>query len=908
MAVTDSPREPTFVGRHDEVRRIVAAVTGPGAEDRPGVIVVVGEPGIGKSALLRHAVHRLREVATVRPVRIAGDPAETSLDFGLVDHMARTGGVSAQDRAEAASLSGGGPLEVGAWLVRIVDDVTAPGRLLIVLDDAQDADRPSLDAIAFAARRLRGDRAALIVATRPEGIASLPPGILRLAEDSGEMIHLSGLSPEEGAELVASVRGADTPARVVRRLVDRTGGHPLHLRILADEADDDALAAGAALPTVPSIGTLVVERMATVPDDARRFLDALAVLDSRVDGRTVAALAGLTDPAPAIEALSAAGLVDVHVSDGGSVTVTIRHRLMRDAIYGDLSVSDRLAMHGRAADLLDGDAALRHRVFAATGPDPALAAELIAAAERDHRRGSLHLAAEHLFRAASVSDPDVARDLILRGADHLVAVGRPFDARLDEIETFPDSALRSSVLGRARIASGAFGEAKVHLEDAWARLAHEDHRSEDAATIAETLAIIALSSLDADAVVRWGQRVGDAGGLGATMICHGLTLRGDFDEARRLLVESVPEPDATPAATADTHLARGIVELWSNNLEEARRQLASVLGASMERSLLQTITARSHLADTHLRAGRLVEAADMASEAIALLEDCEAVWLTPLPHSIAAYAQAALGDLDAARGHAAIGSAFADATGDAPATIWAGAAWLRIAEAARDWAEVVTIGDRMVEHDLHLVAEGINHWRVAYAEALAAEGRVADAGRVLDDLDGYVARTGDVSVAAEVARARGTVARLAGDPVAAMNAFEAGLALDAHLSRPLPRARLELATGSLLRRDGQRSAAASLLSDALRRLRSMGAEIWIELCERELAACGQRPAKRSGAAAAVDLTPQERIIARLVAEGRTNRQVAEELFVSVKTVEHHLSRIYAKLGVRTRTQMAAALS
>src|SRR5690606_33834865 len=147
-----------------------------------------------------------------------------------------------------------------------------------------------------------------------------------------------------------------------------------------------------------------------------------------------------------------------------------------------------------------------------------------------------------------------------------------------------------------------------------------------------------LSSLDAGAVVQWGERVGDAGGLGATMICHGLTLRGEFDEARRRVAEIEQRSDASALAVADAHLARGLADLWSNRLEDARRELASVLGATMEHSLLQSITARTHLADTHLRAGRVVEASDMVAEAIALLEDCEAVWLTPLPHSIAAYA------------------------------------------------------------------------------------------------------------------------------------------------------------------------------------------------------------------------------------------------------------------------------
>src|SRR5690606_32139642 len=117
----------------------------------------------------------------------------------------------------------------------------------------------------------------------------------------------------------------------------------------------------------------------------------------------------------------------------------------------------------------------------------------------------------------------------------------------------------------------------------------------------------------------------------------------------------------------------------------------------------------------------------------------------------------------------------------------------------------------------------------------------------------------------------------------------------------------ELVTAGHLRRSGQRAAAAELLARAVERLRRAGARLWLERCERELAACGLNPMKRSRHDAAAALTPQERIVARLAAEGHTNREVAEELYISVKTVEHHLSRVYAKLGVQGRVQMAAAL-
>src|SRR5690606_28633118 len=132
----------------------------------------------------------------------------------------------------------------------------------------------------------------------------------------------------------------------------------------------------------------------------------------------------------------------------------------------------------------------------------------------------------------------------------------------------------------------------------------------------------------------------------------------------------------------DALLARGIVGAWSNRLEAARRDLEGVRGATG--SIVQSLTARAHLADVHLRRGDLVEAADVAADAVQLLEDAQAGWLAPLPHSIAAYVHTASGDFARAEEHAQVAHSFARAAGDAPAMVWAEAAWLRLAEAQGD--------------------------------------------------------------------------------------------------------------------------------------------------------------------------------------------------------------------------------
>ena len=136
--------------------------------------------------------------------------------------------------------------------------------------------------------------------------------------------------------------------------------------------------------------------------------------------------------------------------------------------------------------------------------------------------------------------------------------------------------------------------------------------------------------------------------------------------------------------------------------------------------------------------------------------------------------------------------------------------------------------------------------------------------------------------------------------------FLAGLALDPVLARPFERARLELAAGQWHRRGGARTEAAQLLRAAVERFARLGAATWTARAERELAACGLTPARRAGAPMTAVLTAQEQVVARLVAAGHSNREVATELIISVKTVEHHLSRVYDKLGVRSRSRLAAA--
>lgn len=903
-----------FVGRDEECALLRRTLRSGGPDEVARALVVLGEPGMGKTALLDEALDTDSGHTVV--VRVAGDEAEAELDYGLIDQMVRATALATTSAADRLSARpGSDPLDVGARLLRVIDDLGADRRLVVVIDDAQVVDVPSLAALTFAARRLHADRFAVVVATRPEGLRRLPPGLIRLAERTNGTVHLAGLAPDAVAQLATAVRGRPLPDQATRRLHAHTDGHPLHTRILVEQISAEDLSGGEELTVLPSLRSLVGDRLVRCSPHARRLLEALSVLDEPTPIGTAAELGEVDSPLDAVEELVDLGLVDVEdttSAPAGPIAVSFRHDLVRSAIAGELPISRRTHLHQAAAALTSGTASLRHRVAAATGPDDELAHDLARQAEHDVARGARHAAAQHLFSAATLSAAGDAETYVLRGAEQLLAAGQPLGGRLVDIEHYDEEAPRNAVVGLARLAEGRFTEARPLLERAWLQASSADHDQVAPsllAAVCEAMAMISISALDADGVATWAQRVADTGAatLATTLVCHGLAFDGDLATARQRASALI---DAEPPGQldVDARLGRGIVHIWSNDIDAAQRDLSSILGGPAEHPFIQAVIARSHLADAHLRSGRLVEAADLAELAIGLLDDAQAVWLTPLPHSVAAYAHTAAGDLDRARRHADAASVYARATREAPATFWAEGAWLRIADAEGDHETAAAAGDRMIAARLHTVAEGINQWRAEYVEALAMIGRLDDAAEVLAGLDADTARSGDLSVATGAARARAALAVAHRDDAAARDAFEHGLSLDATAARPLPRARLELSAGAFERRGGRRRAAGAHLLAAARRLDAIGARLWLARCERELVACGLRPAKRSGTGPATDLTPQERVITRLVAEGRSNHQVAAELFVSVKTVEHHLTRIYAKLGVRNRTQMAAAMA
>ncbi len=885
----------TLFGRRDELARLDAALRDARA-GTPSVLLITGPAGIGKTSLLRA---RLLD-AEAHVLLAVADEDEADLEYGVLGQLLRG------HAPDGAPEPGDDAFRAGAVLLAAIDRLQADAPVVVVVDDAQWADERSLQALAFAARRLRADRVLVVAACRSEQVDHVPAALRRAVEAGGGTLELGPLAVAEVAELAEAVHRRPLTTAAARRLAEHAGGNPLHVRALLAELAPDALEATGRLPVPSTYAALVLERLQACPPAAEALVAALAVLGSAAPLADVAEIAGVDDPLPAVEALAAGALAELDDAATGP-RLRFAHDLVHAAVEQSLTASRTAQLHRRAAAVVAGDGALRHRLAATVGPDAELVALARSAAQAE---ASPDRAAGYLLAAAPLAaDEAETRQLVLTAATRLVLAGEPVDHLAAEIERFPPDPARDHVLGRVALGRGRLAEAEELLTRAWGGLADSGEPDTLVGPVADMLAIFAEHRGRFDEVAAWARTALDAGSQSlssAMMLSFGRAVvdgpAAAADELARVLAGA-----RSANVALDARLGLGIAQLYANRLEEAERTLVAVLASPRVRgSMLAFVNARMHLADRHFRAGRWADALDLAETTASIVADSGQEWLALLPHGIAAVVLAGQGQEARAREHAAATASLAEAVRLVPAQLLAAYAQLRIADAAADHERVVAVADRLGPGGQLHFPEWVHHYRATYAEALVATGRLDDAAAAAGALEREAAAGGDVSIAADAGRARGVVAAAMGDAASAQAAFAAALALDADACRPFERARLELAAGAHARRTRRRREASALLACALERLSALGAQPWIGRCERELEACGLRPAKRTRPRDDA-LTPQERTVARLVVTGLTNREVAAELVLSAKTIEFHLGRIYRKLGVRSRTELAARL-
>ena len=353
-------------------------------------------------------------------------------------------------------------------------------------------------------------------------------------------------------------------------------------------------------------------------------------------------------------------------------------------------------------------------------------------------------------------------------------------------------------------------------------------------------------------------------------------------------------------------MPQGWLQLVVDDIQGAQATLAETAPRALRSGSIRiAVWAYVWLSRAEFLVGAWDEAAVIAERAVSLLEETGHEWLRPLARWAAVGVPAARGEWRAAEEHVRLASA---RSGDYELMlVAAGLARAQLATARGDPEAVL----RAFEPVLAIrPREGVDEpgfwpWQDLYGDALVSAGRLEQAAAFLAPHEELAGQRGSRSSIARLARVRGRLEAAAGRP-GAETAFRHGLDQLERLPLPFERALLELAYGQMLRRHGQRRAAAGQLQAAHDRLTALGARPYLERCERELSACGLAPAKRNSFDPS-RLTAQELAVARLVAAGMSNRQVASELFISIKTVQFHLTHIYSKLRVGSRAELAAQL-
>lgn len=904
-----------FVGRAEELRLLYAELKQVRAGS-PRVVLVEGQPGIGKTSLLRQfLVHDDH----LRVLSASGDEAETRLPYGvlgqLVQAAQRTSG------AEGLPMTGPAPdedpLVAGAQLLHLLGELGVIGPLAVVVDDSHWSDKHSLQALSFALRRLHVDPVLTMLVTR-ENASTIPDGVRRLTATRGLHLHLDGLSVEELAPLASRIAGRALPRRLLDRLHEHTGGNPLHVETLLHELDLVALAASdSPLPAPRSFAMVTVSRLASCSPEARALVQAASVLGPPCSVVAACGVAAVEHLELALDEARDAGILKLQDAPTGPA-IAFAHPLLRAAVYHDLGPGRRSELHARAARVTDGVASLDHRIAATLAEDPDLATAVASHARHEAGRGAVASAAGYLVAAARLSGARSDRErFLLDAVEQLLLGGEVAEASrlVHDVKALPESVRRDYLLGQLAFLSGNRREAEELLLSAWERC-QERGDEELGPLVSLVLAQLCSTELRVDEAVAWSQRVTAgtaehlmAPALGVLVPCLGAAGRADESLA---LAGSLPEGDH-PLAIHDIEgvLGRGLVRMWVDDLRGACADLSAVVSATRSRpACVSGLIALCFLAEAEYRLGAWDDSLVHGDLAISLTEDSDQMWLAAFVYAGATWVRAARGDWAAAAAQVKAAQAVASQLGDPSSITCTAMAGVHLAFTRADHAALLQAVQPLLHFDERtpLCEPSVHPWRELYAEALVSLGRLGEAEEVVAKLDTVARALQRRSSLARAARVRGAFEAARQDPDAARESFEAALAHCDGLPAPFDRALVELAYGRFLRRAGERRAAGGHLGEAHSTFCRLGAEPFAQRCGDELAACGLAPRRWSSNAARFKLSPQELAVAKLVMSGATNREVATQLVVSVKTVEYHLGNLFAKLGIRSRRQLGARLA
>ncbi|MEY9910238.1 DNA-binding CsgD family transcriptional regulator [Catenulispora sp. MAP12-49] len=918
MSISDPRR--SLRGRRDEC----AALDRLPAEVKAGrsqVLVLRGEAGIGKSVLVEHLVD---SAAGCRIARAAGVESQMELAFAglhqlcapMMEHADRLPVAQRAALAVAFGVSPGSTPDrfmVGLAVLSLMAEVAEHEPLVCVVDDAQWLDQVSAQALAFVARRLLAERVALVFAVRAQALGPGEDPLAGLRE-----MTIGGLRDDDARALLNSVVPGRVDERVRERIIAEARGNPLALLELPRGLTAVELAGGFGRPDARLLASQIEQsfqrRVVSLSDATRRLLLTAAaepVGDVALLRRAAELLAGGADTGQAEAEAEAAGLIEF------GTRVRFRHPLVRSAVYRAADPIERREVHRALAEATDpgSDAERRawHRAHAAAGPDEAVAGELDRCADQAQARGGVAAAAAFLRQATELT-PDPAG----RAARAVAAARATFEAGdpdtalelvaaaqmgpLDELQ----HGLLARLRGRIAYARRRGGEAMPLLLDAADRLVGvDDGQAREAYLEAIGSAVSA-------------GRLGEAGALQKVAVAARSAPPGPQPPR---LVDSLLDGLATSFAEGYVQGAPLVKQALSGIRQEAANSedimrwfwpawlaaadmwddetwheltAQAVRGARQAGALNFLPLALTCRAVVHVYSGEFEEAAALAEESASILR------VTGNSHL--GYAGLLL---KAWRGDAATPTAAA-----------AGAQW------ASSWNEGRAIAGR------HYVNAVLYNGTGQYQDALSsarqacehddpglfgfALGELVEAGTRADAVDPAAAALGQLeerAIASGTGWALGVSARsralLSAGPDAE-RLYRESIEQLARSRVAVHLARSHLVYGEWLRRENRRRDAREQLRTAYEMLNRFGADAFAERARRELLATGESVRKRTEEARDA-LTAQETQIARLAGEGRTNPEIGAELFISPRTVEWHLRKIFTKLGIDSRRKLRAVL-
>jgi DNA-binding CsgD family transcriptional regulator len=878
--------------------------------------VLRGEPGVGKSALLEHMVER---AAGCRVARAAGVQSEMELAFAglhqlcgpMLDRVERLPDPQRDALRVAFGISGGSAPDrflVGLAVLGLLSEAADERPLVCLVDDAQWLDRASAQALAFAARRLVAESVAIVFAAREPGaeLAGLPE------------LLVDGLTGGDARALLASVLTGPVDERVLDRIVTETRGNPLALLELPRDVPEADLAGGFGLPDAAALSGRIEasfrRRLEALPAATRRLL-LIAAAEPVGDPVLVWRAADRLGVHAAVAAPAAAGLCEFGAG------VRFRHPLVRSAVYRAAPLEDRQTAHEALAAAtdrdVDPDRHAWHRAHATPGLDEDVAAELEQSADRAQARGGLAAAAAFLERAATLT-PDPARraQRALAAAQAKHQAGAP-DAALELLTAAQAGPLDPLQRARVGLLLGQIAFAVNRGRDALAPLLEAAKRFEPL-----DLRLARETYLDALWTAWFAGRLAPGGGvLEAARAARRVGAAPQPPRAADLLLDgsvlSITEGYAAGAPMLKRALSafRGgdvstgeqlrwlafachtAANLWD---DESRHVLAGryVQLARDAGALAVLPVALSVRVAVHLNAGELAAAASLIEQAEAISEGTRSRLVSYGALVLAAW-----------RGGEAEARELFEATASEVTARGEGAGLTAV-----EWASAVLYnGLGRYEDALRAAEQAAEHleelrfatWAlVELIEAAARSGQDARAAGALRRLAETTRAAGTDWALGIEARSRALLSR---NPAAADGLHREAIARLGRTRVRVELARAHLLYGEWLRRENRRVDAREQLRTAHRMLAAMGVEGFAARAASELLATGETARKRT-AGSRDELTAREADIARLARDGLSNQDIGARLFISPRTVEYHLTKIFAKLEIASRHQLAHALA